>query len=78
MPRKSELLNTLEAAKLIGVSDTTIRAWLRLKVLPARRLIGKRYYFQRATLVRWLQDAPSPQSERAIPLPGRDLRLPAA
>lgn len=52
---REEYLRLDEAAKLINVSEKTVKVWIRTKGLPATQ-VGRDYRFQRELLVAWLQE----------------------
>ena len=59
MNRALALLTLRQAADFLGVSEGTIYRWNHAKNGPPRRLIGKRYYYQRALLTQWLESPPA-------------------
>jgi transcriptional repressor of dcmA and dcmR len=64
--QSSSLLNTREAAKLLRVSEASIRRWSDSGVLPARRVGGRRERrFERAELENFLGKATG--EERNVP-----------
>jgi len=66
MENLSEYLKTAEAAKLLGVSQNTLRAWAESGKIPVRRNPANGYrLFKRADLVAYLktiQDQPNIQT----------------
>jgi excisionase family DNA binding protein len=64
-----QFMTATEAAAFLGVDKYTFHRWIRTKDAPPRRLIGKRYYYQREFLLDWLQaplPAPKPGSARVM------------
>jgi len=66
MENLSEYLKTAEAAKLLGVSQNTLRTWAESGKIPVRRNPANGYrLFKRADLVAYLktiQDQPNIQT----------------
>jgi excisionase family DNA binding protein len=48
-----EVLNTEQAAQLLGVSSRTLRAMAAAEEVPARRM-GRNWRFSRTALLDWL------------------------
>ena len=51
----SLLLQTQEAAKLLGISRKQLRVWVIEDRAPPRLRIGKRYYWSREMLTQWVK-----------------------
>lgn len=65
MSNDLRLLTQIAAAKFIGIAVRTLRRWEKNPDAPPRRKIGKSYYYQRASLTRWLENPQDPtQSTR--------------
>lgn len=58
------LLSQRDAAKFLGIGVRTLRYWDKDPAqAPPRRKIGKRYYYQKGELERWLENSPpAPQT----------------
>ena len=66
MNKQLQFMNATEAAAFLGVHRRVFDRWTQTKQAPPRRLIGKRYYYQREYLTQWLQ---SPIREPLKPVP---------
>jgi excisionase family DNA binding protein len=53
--RSRKLLSTAEMAQLIGVTSRTVRNWAETRRMPGM-LIGGRWRFRRADIIRWMRD----------------------
>jgi len=65
MNKQLQFMNAREAAAFLGVDRQVFDRWLKTKDCPPRRLIGKRYYYQREYLTQWLQ-SPLPPTPRSV------------
>ena len=50
----SILLQSQEAAELLGISRKQLRIWVQQNRAPPRLRIGKRYYWSREMLTQWV------------------------
>lgn len=68
-----EMLSVSAAARMLGVSSSSLRAWAAAGRVPHVRTPGGHRRFERATLVKWLKDrgagppAGSPRSTELVP-----------
>lgn len=69
MNRALNLMTGVQAAKFLGVTEDTLCRWNKAKNGPPRRLIGKRFYYQRSSLTQWLESAQLPNVlvRRSVP-----------
>lgn len=68
MAKLSEYIRVAEAAEYLGVSQTTLRKWADIGVIPCRTLpaIGYRL-FREADLKKFLHDVARPVNQRCKP-----------
>ena len=72
MPNKQlQFMNAATAAAFLGVDRQVFDRWVHGNDGPPRRLIGKRYYYQREYLTEWLQ---APRSKPLNAAPVRSLK----
>ena len=81
MPRDDDWLSISEAAQVLDVSVSTLRAWSASGRIPCARTRGGHRRFSRLELRRWMADAPDPAPRRRTMLvigaspPAADLLL---
>lgn len=66
MRKALEFMNAREAARFCGVDRHVFERWIQTKKGPPRRLIGKRFYYQRIYLTQWLEH-PLPPAPTLVP-----------
>lgn len=64
MPRDDDWLSISEAAQVLDVSVSTLRAWSASGRIPCARTRGGHRRFSRRELRRWMADAPDPAPRR--------------
>lgn len=64
MKRDASIMTTGEAARMVGVSRSTVRRWIRLGLLPAVRLPGGHFRVSRDGLVPWQLPEGTVEQER--------------
>jgi excisionase family DNA binding protein len=64
MPRDDDWLSISEAAQVLDVSVSTLRAWSASGRIPCARTRGGHRRFSRLELRRWMADSPDPAPRR--------------
>jgi len=56
-PIEPRLVTTREVANLCGVSEQVVRRWVREKRLPRAKQIGRKYFWTRSVIEKFLGGA---------------------
>lgn len=65
MSKALHFISAKEAAAFCGVSVDIFLRWLKGRDPPPRRLIGKRFYYQREMLTHWMTAPLTPEQPKS-------------